>query len=152
MKTRIRIIGALIACLIAVPFSRAQLILNFNATSKTLWFTGSASGTTDFSGVVRWATGGSGPATIYAFTFSNLFNSTVTFSGQTDFVTSAGVDFFALTLGSGPASSAAMITGLGSSFTFDYSGFTAGEIADLEAFNTIPLTMGTGHGCPVMSS
>ncbi|MCF7687139.1 MAG: PEP-CTERM sorting domain-containing protein [Cephaloticoccus sp.] len=139
-------------CLATAPVARAQLTLNLDTTAKTLWFTGSDSGTTAIVGALHWQTGGSGSVVHYTFTVADLLTSTLTFSNQHEFQTTSNNDGFALILNGASATTAVTLTGKGSSFTYDYSGFSANDQTFLEGLTSIPFTTGTGFSSITVSA
>lgn len=139
--------AAIPAFLIAASTAQAQLVLNVDSTLKLFWFTGSDSGVTGSSGnsgIISWSLGSS-DNTAHAFTPSALITSTSTHN--TGFLRVADFSGYEVRVEiyNAPALTAVTLTGRGTSFTYDYSGFGAFEKSVLETPATLALVTGAGQ-------
>lgn len=126
---------------------RAQLVLNVNPDTQTMWLSGTASGTPadmDGSGRISWDINQSGTWTSGGFNFSSGLNSSVS-TVTSGFVYQPlaldGRFGVAFNFSSGAATA---ITGNGT--VFSYAGFGPFARTALETGGSLSLTTGTGFG------
>ena len=147
MRTKLSFVFAVsIAWGFLSPVARAQLVLNVNPATKTLWFTGSDSGTTASGGSVSWQQNYPSSNANFNFTTgaTGLLTTVVGYSGATFAVDQNTGTFFQVSMFGGAGSTFDTITGNGASHTYDYSSWTPYEQGVLESLTSLPtITHGT---------
>jgi len=135
-----QIVVAAVVLFCAAFSARAQLVMHVDATAQTLWFTGSDSGTTPPVGPpsawVGWQVGS------FSGSYNSVSLSLFSFSNAQPTSFDIGVDSssFYVRFTYTDRSAAATIDGVGSGTTYNYSSWSAGEIATLEGLSSLSST------------
>lgn len=134
MKTHRLILAVLAILPLSLP-SRAEIILTLDTTTRTLWFSGSDTGTLsslywwDFTG---WAEGKlSNPYGTLDITDAFSFSSGTTY-GASLMISSSAIEIDTIASGAG-STDTVTISAAGSTVSFDYSGLSSAYIAYLES-------------------